>query len=153
MDNTFAASNINTIQPEERMFALFSHLSLFMGGLLIPLIFWLLNKDKSKFVTFHSLQALWFHIAYVGLIVVFIIVLALATVVGGVGFGAMGSGGKEMSVLLIIIMIAFYALLFLFIFGAMGYAIYMGIKSYGGSYIKYPVIGNMVYKRVYGINH
>jgi uncharacterized Tic20 family protein len=151
MDNTIAA-NTNALQSEERMFALFAHLSLFMGGLIIPIIFWALNKDKSKFVTFHSLQAIWFHIAYIGLIVVFVIFFALFAVIGGVGFGSMGSGSREMPVLFIIIMIAFYALLFLFIFSAIGYGIYMGIKSYKGELVKYPIIGNMVYKKVYGIN-
>jgi len=154
MDNTFGtAADLNSIQPDEKMFALFSHLSLFMGGLIIPVIFWALNKDKSKYVTFHSLQAVWFHIAYIVLIVVFVIFFALAAVIGGAGVGTFAAtGNKEMPVLFIIIMIVFYALLFLFIFGAMGYAIYMGIKSYQGAFVKYPIIGSMVYKRVYGIN-
>jgi hypothetical protein len=46
--------------------------------------------------------------------------------------------------------IMFYGLLFLFLFGCIGYAVYMGIESYQGKYVKYPFIGNMVYKHVFG---
>jgi uncharacterized membrane protein len=70
--------------------------------------------------------------------------------IAGVGLGSMTGGGKEMSPFFIIIMIAFYGILMLIIFGVIGYSIYMAIKSYKGEYVKYPVIGNMVYKRVYG---
>jgi hypothetical protein len=61
-------------------------------------------------------------------------------------------GSSEPPVFMIIAIIAFYILLFAFIFGGIAYSIYMGIKSYGGNLNKYPVIGNMVYKRVYSIN-
>lgn len=134
---------------DEKLIALFSHLSLFLGGIILPLIFWIINKDKSKFATFHSLQALFFHITYVILIFVLIFFFALA----GVGFGfiataarhnAGGAGGA-----FVFILIAFYAFLFVYIFGCMGYAIYMGIKAYNGELKKYPVIGRIVYNHVY----
>jgi len=137
------------IKSDEKMLAMFSHFSLFFGGILLPLIFWLTNKDKSKFVTFHSLQALWFHVAYV----VLIVVISVIVLFGGFGLSILAgaSGSSEMSVFMIIAMIAFYGLLFLFIFGGIGYSIYMGIKSYQGLDVKYPIIGKMVQKRVYAL--
>jgi uncharacterized Tic20 family protein len=150
MDNSFAGAN--EIKGDERMLGLFAHLSLFLGGILVPIIFWATNKDKSKFVTFHSLQALWFHIAYIIVIVVVVMVLVIA----GAGFGLLsagmhGTGGKSAGgAIFIIALIAFYGFLFLSIFGAMGYSIYMGVKAYHGELKKYPIIGNMVYKKVYG---
>jgi uncharacterized Tic20 family protein len=149
MDNTSAVTE-SSITGDEKLLALFSHLSLFLGGIILPLIFWLTNKDKSKFVTFHSLQALWFHLAYAAVIVIFVFVMVIGMLIAGVGLGSMTGGGKEMSPFFIIIMIAFYGILMLIIFGVIGYSIYMAIKSYKGEYVKYPVIGNMVYKRVYG---
>jgi len=47
-------------------------------------------------------------------------------------------------------MIVFYGGLFISIFGAMAYEIYLAIKSYQGSYIKIPIIGKIIYKKVYG---
>ena len=151
MDNT-SGNSASMLSGDEKLLSLFSHLSLFLGGIVLPLIFWVTNRDKSKFVTFHSLQALWFHVAYVAIIVVFVFVMVFALLIGGLGLGAMtgATGSQEMPVFFIIIMIAFYGLLFLIIFGAIGYSVYMGIKSYQGQLVKYPVIGNMVYKRVYG---
>lgn len=153
MTQTFGAvPDANEIRSDERLIALFAHLSLFLGGILLPVIFWATNKDKSKFVTFHSLQSLWFHIAFVALLIIYIFAFVIIFVAGGIGFGAMtgSGGGKEMPVFFIIIMAAFYALLFIVIFGSYGYAIYMGIKAYKGDNVMYPIIGKKVYKSVYG---
>lgn len=151
MTQTFGAlPDANEIRPDERMISLFAHLSLFLGGILLPIIFWATNKDKSKFVTFHSLQSLFFHLAYVAIIIVLALAMVIIVVIFGVGLGAMTGGGSEMPAFIIIVMVAFYGALFAIIFGAIGYSVYMGIKAYQGKLVKYPVIGNMVYKRVYG---
>jgi uncharacterized Tic20 family protein len=153
MTNSFGTPpDPSSLQGDEKMLALFSHLSLFLGGIILPIIFWVTNRDKSKFVTFHALQALWFHIAYIAVILVFVFGFVIVAVVGGVGMGAFAqtSGGKGAPVIFIILMIAFYALLFAIIFGAIGYSVYMGIKSYKGELVKYPIIGKKVYAKVYG---
>ena len=153
MTQTFgAAPDANEIRSDERLISLFAHLSLFLGGILLPVIFWATNKDKSKFVTFHSLQALWFHIAYIVIILILVLVLVFAMVIFGLGMGALAGagGGKEVPVFLIIIMVAFYGALFFIIFGAIAYSVYMGIKAYQGNFVMYPVIGKKVYKSVYG---
>ena len=153
MTNSFGTPpDQSIIQGDEKMLALFSHLSLFLGGIILPIIFWATNKDKSKFVTFHALQALWFHIAYIAIILVWVFAFIIIAVVGGLGIGAFTSatGSKEMPVFFIIAMIGFYATLFAIIFGAIGYSVYMGIKSYQGNLVKYPIIGKKVYAKVYG---
>jgi uncharacterized Tic20 family protein len=154
MDNSFgSAPDPNTLQGDEKMLALFSHLSLFLGGIILPVIFWATNRDKSKFVTFHALQALWFHIAYIAVLLFFIFAFVIILVIGGIGLGALAGAtgsGKEMPVLMIIFMIAFYIGLFAIIFGCIGYSIYMGIKSYKGEMVMYPFIGKKVYQKVYG---
>ncbi len=155
MDNQTAAP-LAPQQPtgDEKMLALFAHLSLFFGGIILPIIFWAINKDKSKFVTFHSLQAVWFHVAYI-FVFVFIIFFA---VIGGFGMAALGGvssshmKGSSMPPIVIILMIAFYGLIFLVACAGIAYAIYMGVKAYHGEFKKYPVIGNIIYKKVYGSN-
>ncbi len=153
MTNSFGTPpDQSIIQGDEKMLALFSHLSLFLGGIVLPIIFWATNRDKSKFVTFHALQALWFHIAYIAIIIAWVFVFIIIGVVGGIGIGAFSSatGSKEMPVFFIIIMVGFYATLFAIIFGAIAYSVYMGIKSYKGELCKYPIIGKKVYAKVYG---
>lgn len=153
MTNSFGTPPIaNEIRSDERMISLFAHLSLFLGGILLPIIFWVTNKDKSKFVTFHSLQSLWFHIAYIAILIVWIFAFVIIAVVGGLGVGAFTSttGSKEMPVFFIIAMIGFYGTLFAIIFGAIAYSVYMGIKAYQGNMVMYPIIGKKVYASVYG---
>jgi uncharacterized Tic20 family protein len=155
MTQTFGAiADANEIRSDERLIALFAHLSLFLGGILLPVIFWVTNRDKSKFIVFHSLQALWFHIAYIALILVFVFGFVIVAIIGGVGMGAFAgtTGSNEMPVFFIIAMAGFYILLFAIIFGAIGYSIYMGIKSYKGELVRYPFIGKKVYEKVYGVS-
>lgn len=147
-DNFGAPADPDNIKQDEKLMSLFSHLSLFFGGILLPIIFWAVNKDKSKFTAFHALQSLWFHIAYAVLIVVILLIVLAGGM--GLGFLSAGTGSDTMPVVAIIAIIAFYGLLFLFILGGLAYSIYMGIKAYDGKLVKYPIIGNLVYKSVYG---
>ncbi len=141
-----------SVEPEsdERLLALFSHLSIFFGGLVIPLIFWIINKDKSRFVRFHALQALFFQLAYIAIIIVFVLIMVFVAI----GMGAISAGtfaaGKDGSFFIIAVMIMFYGLIFLSMFVFFGYGIYVGIKSYKGELRRYPVIGKIIYERVYG---
>ncbi len=149
MDNVQQQTNLTS---EEKLLALLSHLSIFFAGIILPIILWAVNKDKSKFVTFHSLQALFFHIAYGVLVVVLIMILVIAGM--GIGFLSAAehvSSGTHTSVVFIVFMVLFYGVLLLSIFGVMGYSVYMGIKAHQGELKKYPIIGNIVYKKVYGI--
>jgi uncharacterized Tic20 family protein len=121
-----------------------------MGGIALPIIFWAINREKSKYVSFHALQALFFHIAYV-VVLVFVIIFMIF---GGAGIGMLSAvnhaGKNSPPVFFIIFIFALYGFMFLYIFACIGYAIYIGIKAYNGEFKKYPIIGNLVYKNVYG---
>jgi uncharacterized Tic20 family protein len=141
-----------SVEPtgDEKILALFSHLSILFGGTVLPIIFWAINKDKSRFVRFHSLQAIFFHIAYV--VILFAVIIILAAV--GIGLGALSAGtfaaGKDGSLFLIFAMIIFYGFIFLSVFVFIGYGIYVGVKSYKGELSRYPIIGKIIYDKVYG---
>lgn len=141
------------VTSDERMMAMLSHLSILFGGIILPIILWAVQKDKSKFVRYHSLQAIFFHIAYIGILVLVIILLAIVMIVFGVGLGAMTSNTKSdpgaFPIVILILVFVFYAAIFISIFGAMGYEIYLAIKSYNGAYTKIPIIGNIIYRKVY----
>ena len=141
-----------TTEPssEEKILALFSHLSIFMGGIILPIIFWAINRDKSRFVRYHAMQAVFFHIAFIVLIIALIIIM----VVFSIGMGIISDGtfaaGKNGSAFIFVALFAFYALFFLAMFLFIGYGIYVGVKSYKGELTRYPVIGRYVYEKVYG---
>jgi uncharacterized Tic20 family protein len=50
------------VNDNERMMALIAHLSGFVFPFLGPLLLWLLKKDDSRFVAYHSIQALVFQV-------------------------------------------------------------------------------------------
>lgn len=61
-------------QQEEKTWSIVAHLSVLVGLIgLMPLgalIVWLLYKDKSERVRFHSLQALWYQLAWLVVLIV-----------------------------------------------------------------------------------
>jgi uncharacterized Tic20 family protein len=139
---------------DERLLALLSHLSVFMGGIILPLIIWATQKDKSKFVRFHSLQAIFYQLALAGIIILFVIVLVIILFASGIGLGAMenagAGGGKDLPAFFIVLMIIFYGGIFLMVIAGMAYSIYVALKSYKGELIRIPVIGNIIFQKVYG---
>lgn len=139
------------ITQEERLYGLFVHLSMFFGSLVIPFVFWVINKDKSKFVTFHSLQALFFHIAYTIVIVFLVIFVAAAGL--AVGLIVPGyEGPPKMDAMKIIVLVAIAIVVIGFIGTSVIISLINAFSAYKGGMKKYPIIGNMVYKRVYGLN-
>ena len=143
-------SEQNNTSQDERLLGLFAHLSMFFGSLIIPLIFWAINKDKSKFVSFHSLQALFFHIAYTAVLVILVIFVAVAGIAAGLIVPGQ-SGSSHIGALQVIVLIAIAIIVMGFVFGSVALAIINAISAYKGGMKKYPIIGNIVYRKVYGL--
>lgn len=143
----YIESNPQATTSDERLFSLLSHLSFFFGGLFVSLIIYFTQKDKSKFVAFNSLEAIFFQLSYL------IIVLPCSFLFGiclGIIDAAKGSAGRDLSGIMIII---FWVLLFI-VFAALMffgiYSVFVAIKAYKGEIKKYPIIGNIAYRKVYG---
>jgi uncharacterized Tic20 family protein len=156
--NNIVERQPGTYTSEEKLFALLSHLSIFIGGILLPIIFWATQRDKSKFVAFNALQAIFYQLSYITLTMIILMVFLFAYVFFGVGVGIFFIGESSdfaplISILIMIGVMICYAAIFVIILGFMGYAIFMGIKSYQGELRKYPIIGNIIYKRVYNKPH
>lgn len=63
-----AKTREGTLSNDERMLSAVSHgLTFFDGGLIGPLIIYLVKKDESDFVAFHALQSLAFGVLFFGL--------------------------------------------------------------------------------------
>jgi len=140
------------VSSDEKLLGMLAHLSIFLGGIILPIILWATQKDKSQFVRFHSLQAIFYHIAYGVVMVLYVILMLIVMLVFGFGFGIFKTAhhGSEPGAGFFIMMIAFYIGLFGVIFFGIGYAIYLGVKTYKGKLIKVLFIGNIIYEKVYG---
>ena len=70
---------------DEKTWSVLAHLSvlLLLVGLMPfgALLIWLIYKDRSEKVRFHALQALWYQIAWVVILVVYSIVAVLLSIV------------------------------------------------------------------------
>lgn len=134
------------LNDNERLIGMFAHLSLFFGSLILPLIFWATGKH-SKFIVFHSLQALFFHIAYT---VILVFLLLLAAVAGMFAGLISRTGSQDIGALQIIVILALGFVIIGFILACIISAIMLSVSTYKGGMKKYPIIGNIVYKKVYG---
>jgi uncharacterized Tic20 family protein len=65
---------------DERNLALWTHLGGFLTSFILPLILWQMNRDKSRFVSRHAVEALNFQIA---LVIYYLVCAALMLVLIG----------------------------------------------------------------------
>lgn len=147
---TTYAQSIEDTSNEDRLLAMFAHLSIFFGSIMIPLIFWAMYRHKSKFVEFHSLQSLFFHIAYTVVMVILVIIAAAIGVMAGL-ISKTGGSPPVMGAVQVIVILMLGLLIGGFVFGSIWYAVYLAINTYKGGTKKYPIIGNIIYKKVYGV--
>jgi len=139
------------ISSDEKVLALVCHLSMAVGGILVPLIIWAIKKEESKFVRFHGLQSIFYHLAFGVILALLIIITAVIIVFAGFGFQSLGNQASSgIPAVMLIIVFSFTGILILLAFGGIGYAIYLAIKSYHGEKIKIPVIGKIIFDKVYG---
>jgi uncharacterized Tic20 family protein len=76
----------NTMSAQdERTWSVIAHLSVLVALVgLMPfgaLLVWLLYKDRSERVRFHSLQALWYQIAWIGIFIVYALITVVLSIV------------------------------------------------------------------------
>ena len=126
--------------------ALLVHVLAIFSGFIAPLVFYLVKKD-SRFVSFHSLQVLIWHAAYmviffVGMIITFVIMFSTV---------AMQQPGQHDQ----IPHLAFFGLFgFVWLWGFGGWilnvvlGIVFAIKANHGEWAKYPLIGDFVLNKI-----
>jgi len=78
----------NGLTSEERTWAMLAHLSALLGYIVVlgqyiaPLVIYLVYRERSRFVAFHALQALYFQLA---LLLLWVVVFVATFVTCGLG--------------------------------------------------------------------
>jgi uncharacterized Tic20 family protein len=141
-----------SLTSEEKTFALLSHLSIVIGGIILPIIFWAIQKDKSKFVRFHALQSIFYHITIAALVIILVILLSVGILIGVlISASTAGYDNNNFPALFFgLFMVLFYVILFIILFASIGYGIYLAVKAYEGKLVRIPILGNIIYRKVYG---
>ena len=136
------------ISKEEKLMALLSHLSIFIPniGILAPIIIWVTNKEKSNFVRFNALQAIFFQLIFFILMMLFIFVGIILMLVAIPWFDL--SSNAEPGILFFLSMVFMFMYFPLWIiFGI--YAAVASAKSFKGKIFKYAIIGRIIERKVY----
>jgi len=131
------ASQAPLSQSEERQWAMFAHLGVLVNlvsgflGPLVPLIIYMIYKDRSRYVAYQSLQALIFQLVW--------------WVGGGILTAiAWAITGALSAVLIGLICIPLACVVSLIPLVALGYGIYGGIQTNQGLDFKYWLVGDWV---------
>ena len=124
-------------ESEERQWAMFAHLGVLVNlvsgllGPIVPLIIYMIYKDRSRYVAYQSLQALVFQLVW--------------WVGGGILAGITWAVSGALSAVLIGLLCMPLACIFsLMPVVALGYGIYGGIESSQGKDFKYWLVGDWV---------
>jgi len=142
MSNEPVSSMPNSSQPplsqsDERQYAMFAHLSVLLNlvtgflGVIVPLVIYMVYKDRSRYLAYQSLQALIFQLVW--------------WVGGGILSGVAWFATSFLSVFVIgIICIPFACIISAMPLVALGYGIYGGVQTSQGQDFKYWLIGDWV---------
>jgi len=135
------------ISIEEKLMALLSHLSILIPniGILAPIIIWVTHKDKSRFVKFNALQAIFFQLIFLVLMMLFMFVGIILMLIAIPWSTSSSSEPGTLFFLSMLFMFLYFPLWL--IFGI--YAVVASVKSFKGRIFKYAIIGRIIEKKVY----
>lgn len=127
---------------DERTMAMLVHIIGIFTGFVGPLIIYIIKRD-SKFVSFHALQSLFWHLVYmvsvIGLMMIFF-VLFFVTIASEV---ALHHGpGSPAPVGAFMVFPLFWVAIMLFAVTNLILAVLFAIKANTGEWAKYPIVGN-----------
>lgn len=128
---------------EERALAALAHGSVLLDlasgvGILVPLLLWVYYRDRSRFVSFHSVQALFFQAAALAAGFILAILAGIVLVIGVV------TSLFLVGVPLIILALAVLAIGLLVPVLAMVYGVYGAYQTYRGRDFRYWLIADLV---------
>ncbi len=101
---------------------------------IVALVLIFIEKD-NKFVRFHAFQSVFLVVTYIACIIGLMIL-------GAIVFGISMASSTLGSILGLLMMLLWFAI----VFGFLGAIIFCAIKAYGGTQFKLPVIGNLAEK-------
>lgn len=135
------------LNSDHKLMSMLSHLAMLIPnvGMIVPVAIWLTQKEKSKFIRFHAVQAIFFQLLF---FILLMLSLFIGIILMAVSIMLANNSGSEPGLFFWISMgiVNFYFPLW-FIFSI--FAIIAGVKSFRGKRFRYFIIGKIIEKRVY----
>jgi len=135
------------INSDDRLMSMLSHLSVLIPniGIIAPIVIWVTQKDKSKFVRFNAIQAIFFQL-------VFFILIMLSIFIGFIlmfiSLPSLTANPDAAPGVLFWVSMGILNLYFPLWFFFSIYAIVAAVKSFKGKIFRYIIIGKIIEKRV-----
>jgi uncharacterized Tic20 family protein len=123
-----AAAPVHKSVSDDNLMAAISHAGIILLGIIIPLLIWVTQKEKSKYVEFQAKQALVYQLAVA---VIFTIMSVIIFILAVISMGILG--------------ILYIALLPLILVAVL-YGLYAAYQTYQGKDFRYIIIGDMLAK-------
>jgi uncharacterized Tic20 family protein len=145
--------NLDSLAPtqDERVMAALSHVSAFMPllGVIAPIVIWVTQKDKSKYVAFQSLQAVAYQLVMIAAWMVGMgcYMCSFFSMFGIIPFTSSSGGPQATEPLFsLAFLIPFLVLGLIFIGGFVfiAYGVYGAIRVFQGKPFRYVIIGKRV---------
>ena len=136
------------INSNNKLMSMLSHLSILIPniGVIAPLVIWITQKDKSKFIRFNAIQAIFFQLVFFALVMLSIFVGFILMFVSLPSLTANPDAAPGVLFWVSMGIMNLYFPLWLF-FSI--YAIVAAVKSFKGRIFRYLIIGKIIEKRVY----
>lgn len=116
-----------------------SHLSVFFGPIIVPLIIWLISRESSPYAAQQGKQAFLFHAA-VSIVQILLVVVLFLGFFGS--FAAFNPDAPSGTVFLpIVLSLLIYGLMFLVGIGSIVYSIIGAVAAFQGKPFHYPFLG------------
>jgi uncharacterized membrane protein len=134
--------------PDEKTMALIVYLVSIFAGFIPPLIIYLLKRD-SKFVAFHSLQVLIWHIGYLALTLVMVAAF-IVSIFASIAASAGHTAPHQPPPFFFIIIPFFYIFIMLGWLVNLIIGVVFGIQAHKGEWPAIPIIGGWA-RRMAGV--
>ena len=139
-------TNTEAIASDDKLMALVVNIGSIFSGIILPLVIYLIYKKKNKFVSFYSLQSLYFHIF---LIIMFIILWnAVGIILFSLNVNIDNADEMFTRQWFTKELIIQGSIFLLYIVSAI-FLIRVGFKANKGLIVKLPLAGKMAYEKVY----
>lgn len=139
---------VEKLESDEKLMSLLSHLSIVIPniGIIAPIVIWITQKNKSKFIRFNAIQAIFFQL-------VFFILIMLSVFIGLIlmliSLPIITKDPDAAPGILFWVSMGVMNLYFPFWLIFSIYAVVAAIRSFKGKMFRYIIIGKLVEKRIY----
>jgi len=136
---------------DDRSMAMLAHVLSAFSGFIGPLVIFFVKRRESRFVAFHALQALFWHLLLMVTMFGSIIVFAGIMIGSAIGHGHEPPSHGAPPPAFFFGFFGIWALMMLSWLANMGFTIYLGIQANAGRWTRYPIVGSLV-ARLGGFN-